>query len=67
MRGCTVSQSIVITDQSGGDHATDARSTKSKSRESGLSGSNSAQSSVLHPKLVSFTKQLAILGVGFVT
>lgn len=39
-RGCTVSQSTVITDQSSGDHATDTETTKSKSRESGISGSH---------------------------
>lgn len=40
-KGHMVSQSTVTTDQSGWDHATDAETTKSKSRESGLSGSNS--------------------------
>lgn len=41
-RGCTVSQSTVIIDHGSGDHATDRETTKSKSRESGLLGSNSA-------------------------
>lgn len=40
-RGCTVSQSTVITDRCGGDHATDGETMKSKSRAGGLSGSNS--------------------------
>lgn len=35
-RGRTVSQSTVITDHGGGDHATDAETTKK--RESGLHG-----------------------------
>lgn len=66
-RGCTVSQSIVITDKSCGDHAIDIRYTKSKSRESGLSGSNCTSHLYLIPgQLVSFTEQLATLGLGFV-
>ena len=40
--GCTVSQSTVITDHSGGDHATDAETTRSKNGERGLSGGDSA-------------------------
>ena len=70
MRGCTVSQSTVITDHSGGDHATDAETTKSKSRERGLSGVTLHQSSQLDPgsdKLVSVTEQLTTLGEGGVT
>ena len=43
MRGCRVSQNTAITDHSSGDHATEAETMESKSRESGLSGSDSGE------------------------
>lgn len=43
MRGCRVSQDTAITDHGSGDRATEAETTESKSRETGLSGSDSGE------------------------
>lgn len=56
--GCTAPQSTVITDQSGGDHATDRETTESRSRENGLSTKSLTQAPEPDPRshdLVSFT------------